>query len=517
MVSAVLLFSLMVTPANAAIDGVITMNGNFVLSAKPGYINTPDGNSIFMWGYALGSGDMQYPGPTLIVNQGDVITITLNNQLSVPVSIVFPGQTTAIALSGSPGLLTKEAVPGGSAQYRFTASQPGTYTYYSGTTPEIQAEMGLVGTIIVRPASNPATWAYNTSSTQYDREFLYFLTEIDPVVHDRVLKGQMNLIDTTTFHPVYWFVNGRALPDTMLPALYPALPNQPYNASPEMRVGERVLVRMVGAGRDLHPLHLHGAHHQVIARDGRLLSTTGATADLSELAFSTTVAPGQTSDAIYRWTGENLGWDLYGHTIDQPLVVAAPALAAGNEIFIPTTLNGGISDLATALTIAAPGAGNFPATGAFRAVLWTGTFPGLTAGDREVVRLKRNTPASNTFTIIRRGLEGTIAQVWPDGADIVYTDHGAPLPVVLPDQLQLTNGMFWSGSPYLGSTAPLPPGEGGFNPFNGFFFMWHSHNEKELTSNNIFPGGMATMAVVEHPDQAVAPFSDIPNITVVTP
>lgn len=514
MASAVLLFSFMAKPTDAAIDGVITTNGNFVLTAKPGYINTPDGNSIFMWGYALGSGDMQYPGPTLIVNQGDVITITLNNQLSVAVSIVFPGQTSAVALSSSPGLLTKEAVPGGSAQYRLTASQPGTYTYYSGTMPEIQAEMGLVGTIIVRPTTNPATWAYNSISTQYDREFLYFLTEIDPVVHDQVLKGQMKQIDATTFHPVYWFVNGRALPDTMLPPLYSALPNQPYNASPEMRVGERVLVRMVGAGRDLHPLHMHGAHHQVVARDGRLLSSGGADADLAELAFSTTVAPGQTTDAIYRWTGENLGWDFYGHTIDQPLV---SGFGTGDEIFVQTTLNGGISDLATALTITAPGAGSFPATSAFRAVLWTGTFPGATVGDREVVRLKRNTPASNTFTMVRRGLEGTNAKGWVDGANIVYTDHGAPLPVVLPDQLQLTNGMFWSGSPYLGSTAPLPPGEGGFNPFNGFFFMWHSHNEKELTSNNIFPGGMATMAVVEHPDPAISPFIDVPNITTVTP
>ncbi len=35
---------------------------------------------------------MQYPGPTLIVNQGDTVKIVLNNTLPVPVSIVFPGQ-----------------------------------------------------------------------------------------------------------------------------------------------------------------------------------------------------------------------------------------------------------------------------------------------------------------------------------------------------------------------------------------------------------------------------------------
>lgn len=503
-----------IVPAKAAIDGVMTSNLRYTLTAKAGYISVPDGNSIYMWGYAVGNGNMQYPGPTLIVNQFDTITITLNNELTVPVSIVFPGQTSAVALSGSPGLLTKEALPGGFAQYRFTASQPGTYIYYSGTMPELQTEMGLVGTIIVRPNSNPLTRAYSSASSSYDREYLYLLTEMDPVIHDLVLKGKMEQVDTTTYHPVYWFVNGRALPDTLLPPLYPTLPNQPYSASPQFRVGDRVLIRMVGAGRDLHPLHLHGNHHQLIARDGRLLSTTGTTADLAEMLFSTSVAPGQTFDSIFTWTGENLGWDLYGHAVTDPLV---SGFGAGDEVFVPTTLNGGIGGAATQLQINTPAAGSWPATAAFRAVIWVGDFPGLTIDDREVVRLKRTAPGSNTFNIISRGREGTVATGWADGTSIVFTDHGGPMPVLLPDQQFLTNGMFWSGSPFLGSTAPLPPGEGGFNPYNGFFYMWHSHSEKELTSNNIFPGGMATMAVVEHPDPAIAPFSDIPHITIVAP
>ena len=77
----------------ATIDGVTGSNFNF--TAKSGLITTPDGDSLLLWGYALGNGPMQYPGPTLIVNQGDSVTITLTNELGVPnmpVSIVFPGQ-----------------------------------------------------------------------------------------------------------------------------------------------------------------------------------------------------------------------------------------------------------------------------------------------------------------------------------------------------------------------------------------------------------------------------------------
>jgi hypothetical protein len=57
----------------------------------------------------------------------------------------------------------------------------------------------------------------------------------------------------------------------------------------------------------------------------------------------------------------------------------------------------------------------------------------------------------------------------------------------------IIGGLFWSGSPYLGSSAPVTPGEGGFNPNNGYFFMWHSHAEREITNNDVFPGGMLTM------------------------
>jgi hypothetical protein len=75
-------------------------------------------------------------------------------------------------------------------------------------------------------------------------------------------------------------------------------------------------------------------------------------------------------------------------------------------------------------------------------------------------------------------------------------DHGKKIPVVLPDQLSTDFGGFWSGSPFLGTLALLPPGQGGLNPDAGYTFMWHSHTEKEITNFDIFPGGMMTMLVI---------------------
>ena len=92
-------------------------------------------------------------------------------------------------------------------------------------------------------------------------------------------------------------------------------------------------------------------------------------------------------------------------------------------------------------------------------------------------------------------------------------DHNKPLetapfgdvagggPVTLPDPEHLANGAWYGGSPYLGpdatgraqSAPPArtpPSGTVANSPTDeaGFAFMWHSHNEREITTNNIFPG-----------------------------
>jgi FtsP/CotA-like multicopper oxidase with cupredoxin domain len=419
--------------SHAAIQGIT--GPTFNLTAKSGHISTGEGGSYLMWGYANGAGAMQFPGPTLIVNQGDVVTVNLSNELTVPVSIVFPGQTAVAAAGGTLGLLTREApAAGGTVSYTFTAVQPGTYTYYSGTNPDLQVEMGLVGALIVRPSSNPATQAYNHADSQFDHEYLFLISEMDPIIHDLVAAGNMDLVDNTTYWPVYWFLNGRTAPDTMSENNVPWLPNQPYNCMPMMHPGEKILLRIIGAGRDLHPYHTHGNHHRVIARDGRLLSSApGAGADLGELAFTTTTVPGQTADAIFTWTGDKLGWDMYGH--QQDIDNAPPGFSTGG----------------------APGSEDVDHNG-------NGVFDSV-----------------------------------PPQAGEYAADHGKPFPVSLPSQLDVTNGQFYSGSPFLGTLGSLPPGEGGFNPNGGYMFMWHSHSEKEIVNNDIFPGGMLTMMIIEAP------------------
>jgi FtsP/CotA-like multicopper oxidase with cupredoxin domain len=335
------------------------------------------------------------------VNEGDAVTVNLANELPMATSIVFPGQAGVVATGGEPGPLTREAPPGGAVSYRFVASRPGTYLYQSGTRPALQVEMGLVGALIVRPAAGGSR-AYGHAATAYDREYLLLLTEMDPAIHDQVAGGDLGA-RTSGYFPVNWFINGRNAPDTMLPDGVGWLPAQPYGAMVMMHPGERILLRVVNAGRDLHPFHTHGNNFTVIARDGRLLeSAPGAGPDLAYSDFTLKAVPGATYDAIFEWTGKGLGWDIYGHAPGDP------------------------------------------------------------------------------------------AEPWE-----WEPDHGKPFPVSLPNLQELTLGANFSGSPFLGTFGSLPPGQVTVNPNAGYFFMWHSHTEKEIVNNDVFPGGMMTMLVIE--------------------
>jgi hypothetical protein len=412
--------------ARATIDGL--SGTEFTLTAKQDIVSTADGNSHYAWGYAAGAGRMQYPGPTLIVPQGATVTITLANELPVPVSIVFPGQQGVTATGGGDGTLTREAPPGatgapaGPVTYRFVAAQPGTYLYHSGTDPSLQVDMGLFGVIVVRPAV--AGRAYAQPGTEYDREYLFLLSEMDPLIHarvyDAVAAGQPIAVDTTAFRPTIWFINGRNAVDTMQDSGVPWLPTQPYGCLPRMHPGEKLLMRVVNAGRDLHPFHHHANHALAIARDGRVLSTNpadpGLRPDLAFLDFTVNSVPGQTMDLVFEWTGKGLGWDVYG-TADVHPHACAPA--SGSDF---------------------------------------------------------------------------------DAATHEYCpDHYKPIPVIIPGSLDLSFGPYYSGSPFLGAFGTLPPGAPDLNPAAGHVHMWHSHNEKEVTTDDIFPGGMMTMLVIEAP------------------
>jgi len=523
--------SLIAATVQAAAPGIVgsTAAGasSFSLSAAPTSITQPDGTVVYAWGYGCAAQPVgfkptmagqncpaaQLPGPTLIVTEGDTVTVTLTNSLPAAAgntSILFPGfQVTSNG--GTPGVLAQEApnatcgaAPCNTVTYTFTASTPGTHAYYSGTQGDLQIEMGLSGALIVLPLhpvatggsagshctqlnQDPAknfhvegdfrlsTSAYDHPASCYDREYLFQFSEMDGKIHSKtlqqVLADQAKAPGTGCTSPTgclvvpiepytanYFMINGRSMPDDMDPNYAVQYPSQPYNGNPHMHPGELTLLRIIGQGRFQHPFHEHANHVRILARDGNLLVAQNdpkcnsitdpvlymnCAAPAGPLMFTTTTTPGLAMDGIFYWTGRGLNWDVFGHGF------------AGDKTPCVPDANGYYT--------ADPTAPNY--------YEWCG---------------------DHTKALEKH----PFGQVASGG------------PATLPDPTIVANGLWYSGSPYLGSEAniravgatPLPVvGTSANSPTTeaGYAYMWHSHNEREITTNNIFPGGMMMMMLID--------------------
>jgi FtsP/CotA-like multicopper oxidase with cupredoxin domain len=533
------------TAAHASAPGIT--GPIFNLTAQTAFLNQPDGNAVYSWGYGCNGTptgfapaaittatcpSMQVPGPTLIVTEGQVVTVTLTNGLPTAAgntSILFPGfqvcigtttpvtgvcTQSAAGTNGVVGLLTQEAVPGGTVTYTFLASAPGTHPYYSGTQGDLQIEMGLYGAVIVIPASDPtgcpaaqvalsnanpqveaahgevdfrlAHYAYDHCKAAYDREYLFQWAEMDPNIHKQALAqvtATINggycltpvdprcilVVPTEPYHPAYFLINGRSMPDVMDANFAAEYPHQPYNGNPHMHPGEQVLVRAIGQGRWQHPFHEHGNHVRILGRDGNLILSQSDSTDLAGLLmFNTDTTPGQAFEGIFYWTGRGLNWDPYGHHV----------------------------------------------------------LPGGVDAYNDPLAEQPCNPDANGYYTVNSSPAALVSAInyyeW-------CQDHNKPLelapfgdvasggPATLPDPNIFTNGAWYGGSPYLGPDATLrsvapdcstttnancssqQPANTQANPPNerGYAFMWHSHNEREITTNNVFPGGMLMMMLVD--------------------
>ncbi len=532
--------------AFAAAPGITSTTGTagtFNLTAQDAYLNQPDGSAVYSWGYGCVSGSapafvpkatftftpycntMQVPGPTMVVTEGQAVTINLTNNLPTAAgntSLLFPGFSVT-ATGGVQGLLTQEAAPGATVTYKFTASAPGTHAYYSGTQGDLQVEMGLYGAVIVLPSSVPASCnstltnlfgktdygttnhiegfpeqdfrlahaAYDHPKSCYDREYLFQWAEMDARIHKQAeaqvqakigcTAGAMGCsldVQTEPYHPAYFLINGRSMPDLMDPNYASEYPHQPYNGDPHIHPGEQMLIRTIGQGRWQHPFHEHANHVRILARDGNLiLSPTNPTTSLAgTLMFNTDTTPGESFDGIFYFSGRGLNWDPYGHhpagTTASTNPYPTDALAS-----LPCTpdangYNTGMVTLSNGTTVSAATQLNY--------YEWC---------------QDHNKPV----------------QVNPFG------DVATGGPATLPDPNVFTNGAWYGGSPYLGPDATLRgshancdtttnanctdllPSNVQLNPASerGWAFMWHSHNEREITTNNVFPGGMLMMLLVD--------------------
>ena len=248
---------------------------SFELCAGPVDKVMKDGETVPMWGFALGgvstSGTCAttptVPGPALNVGTDGLLDVTLHNTLSVPVSIIIPGQrlptdsggTTAPVFDNPTAndrsrrvrsLVHESGANGGTAVYNWSGLKAGSHLYHSATHQQVQVQMGLYGAMTRDAAPDEAY-----PGVLYDSEVSLFYSEIDPLLHQAVADGCFGSVSvadpgcdgvtrsawmssTRDYNPRYYLVNGEASDGSL-----------PITAG---QAGQTILVRLFNAGLTSH-------------------------------------------------------------------------------------------------------------------------------------------------------------------------------------------------------------------------------------------------------------------------
>lgn len=232
------------------VDGVKV----FEVTAKPVRWEVAPGKFVQAFAY-----NGQVPGPEIRVRKGDRIRLVLKNALAESTSVHFHGMEVPNEMDGVPYITQAPVKPGESFTYEFTVAEPpGTYMYHSHHNALAQVGKGLLGALIVEP--DRRSWD----------------------VEQTMILGD---------GPLGYTLNGKGFPAT-----------QPIAAKP----GQRVLVRFLNEGLEIHPMHLHGFHFEVFSRDGRPVTPFS----VDTLA----VAPGERYDVIFTAAAPGV-WAFHCHIL----------------------------------------------------------------------------------------------------------------------------------------------------------------------------------------------------------
>lgn len=203
------------------------------------------------------------PGPEIRVTEGDKVRIVVKNELDQSTAIHWHGLVIPNAMDGVPFITQPPIKPGTNFTYEFVAKPAGTHMYHSHHNSATQVSMGLLGAFIIEPQDPKSRPAFDIETTM--------------VLNDGILG---------------YTLNGKGFPAT-----------QPIVC----KKGQKVLIRYLNEGSQLHPMHLHGMPQQVIARDGYLLREP-------YLCDTLTIGPGERWEAIVDAT-EVGTWAFHCHIL----------------------------------------------------------------------------------------------------------------------------------------------------------------------------------------------------------
>lgn len=285
----------------AGLDPYTPQVRNFTLYVRDTILKLPDGAQIHVFGYTdEPRGRAKVPGPALMVTEGDMVNLTLVNDEDPTNTKYNPGGDGYTLIMDGFNLPDQGPIKMGQRfTYHFVAAHAGTYWYHCGVNPAQHLQMGLYGAFVVQSAADAGT-AYPDTPV-FNKQYTFVLSEMDSEEHQKEYATLHNggpAVDWNNYLPDYFFMNGKAYPDTMMD------PADSINAT----LGQSVLVRLINAGSEVHMMHTHGFHFLVIGANGRKL-------DQPYYKDTILMEPGERYDIILRL--DQVGRFMFHDHIDE--------------------------------------------------------------------------------------------------------------------------------------------------------------------------------------------------------
>ena len=228
------------------------------LTAKVVQWEVEPGRKVEAWTY-----NGVVPAPQIRVREGDRVRMVLKNELPESTAIHFHGLELPNDQDGVPFITQPPVKPGQSYTYEFTVPNAGSHMYHSHHNSAKQVGLGLLGAFIVEPKRPQAI-------EKVDVDYVMILND-----------GAHG----------YTF-NGKSFPAT-----------EPIVA----KLGQKVRIRYMNEGMMIHPMHLHGMHQTVIAKDGWPVPAPWKCDTLN-------IAPGERWDVVVNCTNPGT-WAFHCHIL----------------------------------------------------------------------------------------------------------------------------------------------------------------------------------------------------------
>lgn len=223
-----------------------------------GYITQIDGTDVYFRGFSKSNTELNIPGESMIVQEGDTVQITVHNTLSSSHNFTIDG-------------MVNQTIAGGQSKtFSFTASGPGTYFYYDSSNAPYNRLVGLHGGFAVMPqGSSNELYSGSPTFSNPKGQYFWIFHDIDPVWHSDISRGRT---PNTAYEPRYFTLNG----------LGGRPPGAPGNGDPTLdnmhdprsalhgHIGDRTLVRILNAGLASQSVHTHANHMEWLTQNGQV-------------------------------------------------------------------------------------------------------------------------------------------------------------------------------------------------------------------------------------------------------